>query len=243
MRVCAGAFGNGRPHCDLLLSPDHSVFVDEVLIPIRCLMNGRTVAQEERDEVTYWHVELDRHDVLLAEGLPCESYLDTGNRGAFGNASGPIMLHPDFAKRVWQEKACAEQILGGPPLILAKRRVHVQATLLGHTWTNDPDLRIHAQDRELVAKIDAARWNVQLPRETDKVRWYRASAFRRICGPTRRTRPLGVPISRLWLDRREVSLESPALRSGWHLPEPGLAWTDADPEFAVTGVCANLPSR
>jgi hypothetical protein len=36
----------------------------------------------------YVHVELDRHDILLAEGLPAESYLDTGNRAAFGTQGG-----------------------------------------------------------------------------------------------------------------------------------------------------------
>jgi hypothetical protein len=62
------------------------VFVDGVLIPIRYLVNGRTIAQEKVDAVTYYHVELPRHDVVLADGLPCESYLDTGNRGAFAEA-------------------------------------------------------------------------------------------------------------------------------------------------------------
>jgi hypothetical protein len=83
VRVQAGAFGDDLPHRDLCLSPDHSVFIDNVLIPIRHLVNGSTILQEQRDEVTYHHVELSRHDVILAEGLPCESYLDTGNRDAF----------------------------------------------------------------------------------------------------------------------------------------------------------------
>jgi len=58
------------------------VFVDGVLIPIRYLINGCTIAQEPRSEVRYFHVELTRHSVVLAEGLACESYLDTGNRAA-----------------------------------------------------------------------------------------------------------------------------------------------------------------
>ncbi len=86
VRVRAGAFAAGRPHRDLMLSPDHAVFVDGVLIPVRYLINGRTIVQEPVDAVTYYHVELSSHSVMLAEGLPCESYLDTGNRGAFSNA-------------------------------------------------------------------------------------------------------------------------------------------------------------
>ena len=44
------------------------------------LVNGTTITQVEVDEVTYWHVELDSHDVILAEGPPAESYLEMGNR-------------------------------------------------------------------------------------------------------------------------------------------------------------------
>ena len=102
VRVAAGAFGANQPRRDLWLSPDHSVFIDGVLIPIRYLVNGATIVREPTDAVTYWHVELPQHDILLAEGLPCESYLDTGNRGAFENGAGPTMLHPDFALRMGQ---------------------------------------------------------------------------------------------------------------------------------------------
>jgi hypothetical protein len=87
VRVRVGAFGPGMPHRDLLISPDHAVLVDGNLIPVRYLINGATITQEKVDEITYWHVELTRHAVLLAEGLPCESYLDTGNRASFGNAA------------------------------------------------------------------------------------------------------------------------------------------------------------
>ena len=91
VRIAADAFGRGRPARDLWLSPDHAVFIDNVLIPIRYLINGATVVQEAAERITYYHVELERHDILLAEGLPAESYLDTGNRGAFEN--GGVALH------------------------------------------------------------------------------------------------------------------------------------------------------
>ncbi len=83
VRIAAGAFGPTQPVRDLVLSPDHAVFADGALIPARYLVNGSTVTQQQVDEITYWHVELPAHSVLLAEGLACESYLDTGNRAAF----------------------------------------------------------------------------------------------------------------------------------------------------------------
>jgi hypothetical protein len=110
--VSAGAFGPFTPSGDLVLSPDHAVFVDGRLIPIRYLINNVSVVQQTREAVTYWHVELDRHDVILAEGMPCESYLDTGNRAAFANAPGAVAMIPDFAgadfaRAVWAAGGCA----------------------------------------------------------------------------------------------------------------------------------------
>src|SRR6202044_441994 len=85
VRVSANAFGEGLPHRDLWLSPGHNIAWDGALMPISLLINNVSVAQLEREQVEYWHVELDRHDIVIAEGLPAESYLDCGNRGAFAN--------------------------------------------------------------------------------------------------------------------------------------------------------------
>lgn len=86
VRITAGAFADFVPRRDVVLSPDHAVFVEGVLIPIKFLVNGRTIREEAADTVRYFHIELARHDVVLSEGLAVESYLDTGNRGDFANA-------------------------------------------------------------------------------------------------------------------------------------------------------------
>jgi hypothetical protein len=100
VRVAAHAYGLGRPRRDLLLSPDHAVFVDGVLIPVRYLLNGATVRQVDVAAVTYWHVELPAHGVLLAEGLPAESFLDTGNRAGFADGAALIPRHVSASDRV-----------------------------------------------------------------------------------------------------------------------------------------------
>jgi hypothetical protein len=69
---------------------------------VRYLLNGATVRQENVAAVSYWHVGLPAHAVLLAGGLPCESYLDTGNRAAFANGGTVVMARPDSAHAVWQ---------------------------------------------------------------------------------------------------------------------------------------------
>ena len=89
VRIGAGAFGPGCPVRDLRLSPDHAVSVGGELTPVRHLINGASIVQEEHDSAVYWHVELPRHDLLLAEGLAVESYLDTGNRDRFTSVQHP----------------------------------------------------------------------------------------------------------------------------------------------------------
>ncbi len=83
VRIAADAFAPGTPNRDLFLSPDHAIFAGGMLIPVRTLINGQTIAQVEASHVTYFHVELPAHDIVLAAGLATESYLDTGNRGVF----------------------------------------------------------------------------------------------------------------------------------------------------------------
>ena len=97
IRIERGAFDDNVPHTDLLLSPDHAVFVDGMLICIRQLVNGSTIRRERGwTAVDYYHVELDDHGILLAEGLPAESYLDTGNSAFFANSRAPQVLHPNL---------------------------------------------------------------------------------------------------------------------------------------------------
>ena len=97
IRIQRGAFADNMPHRDLVVSPDHAIFVDGKLICARQLVNGTTIRQETGwTAVDYYHVELDRHAILLAEGLPAESYIDTGNSGFFANSEAPLVLHPDL---------------------------------------------------------------------------------------------------------------------------------------------------
>jgi autotransporter passenger strand-loop-strand repeat protein len=123
VRVRAGAFGEGVPFRDVFLSPDHAVFAADVLVPVRELINATSIAQVPVDSVEYFHVELRHHDVLFAEGLPAESYLDTGNRANFAGQPGVIALHPEFAARVWDADGCAPLVIAGRELEAVKRLV------------------------------------------------------------------------------------------------------------------------
>ena len=140
VRVVAGAFDEGLPHRDLWLSPGHNVACEGALMPISALVNGLSVAQVEVSEVEYWHVELDAHDVILAEGLPAESYLDTGNRAAFSNGGAFVEAHPDFQPRHWAE-TCLPLVKQGPAVVAAKTRL--LARLRERGWSIDQDANVH----------------------------------------------------------------------------------------------------
>ena len=237
IRIQAGAFGAARPVRDLWLSPDHAVLVGGALIPVRYLVNGATIAPDgDVDAVTYFHVELARHDVLLADGLPAESFLDTGNRGAFANGGPVVQLHPDFSREVWQARGCAPLVLEGPRLSRARRRLLARASALGHRCTADPGLTAWQGGQPLPMLAEGGVRLLRLCDPRQELRLVsRAWVPARMRADEADTRTLGIAVGRLWLDGREASLDSPALCRGWHMPEPGWRWTDGDAAIAAAG--------
>ncbi|HET6239482.1 MAG TPA: Hint domain-containing protein [Acetobacteraceae bacterium] len=161
--IHADAFADGVPRCDLWLSPDHAVLLDGVLVPVTQLINGASVQRDiQCRAVAFYHVELDAHDILLAENLPAESYLDTGNRKHFENAGMSIVLHPDFgdgqARHVVEScRPFADDVTG---VEWTWQRIATRATLLGFhvpvdfETTADPELHI-AIDGRVIRPIGA----------------------------------------------------------------------------------------
>tara|TARA_R110002020_G_scaffold106362_1_gene247609 strand:- start:68 stop:1012 length:945 start_codon:yes stop_codon:yes gene_type:complete len=124
VRIRTNAFGAGVPERDVLLSPGHPVLVRqtgvEVLVPIMNLINGTTIERTSMQSVTYWHVELDQHDVLLADGLPAESFFDMGSRAWFDNDLDDVLANPDLVP-AGQHGRCRAVAIDGP-LVEAERK-------------------------------------------------------------------------------------------------------------------------
>ncbi len=236
VRVARGALGPGQPVRDLVLSPDHAVFLDGVLIPVRLLVNGRSIARVPVARVRYLHVELSCHDVILAEGLPVETYLDTGNRAAVTGAGHGRRGGEAVARRLWARRGCAPLVESGPGLIAARRRVLTRAVSLGHLLTEDAALEVLADTEPVPARERGGRWEATLPPGVRRLRlrsrWYvPAEVIPEATDPRR----LGVAVARLWIDGRDAALDGPVLREGWHAPERHWRWTAGDAVIDVGG--------
>ena len=231
VQVAAEAFAPGAPARDLWLSPDHAVFLEGVLIPVKYLINGATVAQVPRDWVEYWHVELPRHAVILAEGLAVESYLDTGNRHQFENGAPAMALHPDFRARSWAD-ACAPLCLEGPAVLAAREILLARIPALGWQRVCDPDLRVTVNGRAIApATVTHKLYRYVLPAGTAEVHIVSRSgvpAGHDLAAAD--CRRLGARIGAVFLDGDYVPLDCPLLASGFHKLEQRQGelwrWTD-----------------
>ncbi len=88
IRITKGALGGDLPERDLRLSPDHAIAIDGFLINAGALINGTTIYQERdvREDFTYYHIETNAHELLLAEGVTAETFIDYTTRDTFENA-------------------------------------------------------------------------------------------------------------------------------------------------------------
>jgi hypothetical protein len=99
VRIRAHAIADNVPSSDLLTSPWHHLFVEGKLVRAGDLVNGTTITQETHvTEVSYYHVELDQFDVIMAHGIYSESWADGGNRNFFQNVD-VTSLRPEDMKR------------------------------------------------------------------------------------------------------------------------------------------------
>jgi hypothetical protein len=79
VRVARSALGPELPRADLYVTARHSLLIDGVLVPAEMLINGTTITRyeaQECDELAFFHIKLESHDVVYAEGAPAETLLD-----------------------------------------------------------------------------------------------------------------------------------------------------------------------
>jgi hypothetical protein len=242
IRIAREALGPGRPSQDLYLSSGHSVCVDlvgEVFIPAGYLINGATIAQIEVDEVSYWHVELDSHDILIANNLPAESYMAMANRGFFEERRGLLPAIEEERARTHAD-FCRPVVLDGPVLAFARQRLETQAEAIGWTRLFETDLHlvVDGEVRRALCEGDAAVF--LFPASARDVR-LKSNIFMPALLGGGDPRPLGVSLTGLVFlagrgDVRSVLLDDERLQDGLHPGEAksGVAWRWTRGELALS---------
>ncbi len=132
--IMAGAFDDNVPRRDLWISPHHAMYFKDrhfegVLIEAKDLVNGASIVRVELvDKVEYFHIELDTHDVIIAEGALSESYIDDDSRGMFNNADEYRALYPETVTGIAQY--CAPRLEDGYEVEAVRQRIALRAGLV-----------------------------------------------------------------------------------------------------------------
>jgi VCBS repeat-containing protein/autotransporter passenger strand-loop-strand repeat protein/autotransporter-associated beta strand protein len=151
----AGSIGEGTPGRDLWISPHHAMYFENaaggVLIEAKDLVNGTTIIQAKAiDSVEYFHIELETHDVIVAEGALSETFVDDHSRGMFHNAYEYAALYPD--RSASPARYCAPRLAGGYEVEAIRRQL---APLAGLVECQQPSAA--GELRSSVDRIDARR--------------------------------------------------------------------------------------
>lgn len=100
VRVGRNAVGDAMPERDVVLAPDHALYLEGALYPVGRLVNGATLMWDlVTVSQTVWAVQLERHDVLVADGLAVESLLDPAARSAYAELTAPLLRVVDGVAR------------------------------------------------------------------------------------------------------------------------------------------------
>jgi Hint domain len=95
VKISRFAIDGKAPRADLYVSPGHAIYIDGILIRASDLVNGVTIVADAKPEtlsLTYFHIELNTHEAIVAEGLAVESY-QRDNLYAFDNADEYVRLY------------------------------------------------------------------------------------------------------------------------------------------------------
>jgi hypothetical protein len=151
VQIKAGALGPDVPARDLYLSPLHAVMLDGLLVPAGALINDVSIRYRRKlKSITYYHIEMEHHRTVFANGAEAETFIDRTSRQMFDNADEYYRLYPPdtMANHV----LCAPRLEFGPELERLRRKVALRAgVLLGHARTDTVIGFLEQADRQIIS--------------------------------------------------------------------------------------------
>jgi hypothetical protein len=232
IRIAAGALADGIPRRDLYVWPKHALFLDGVLIPAERLINGVSICQLEQVEtIEYFHLELEAHDVILAEGAAAETFVDCDNRGMFHNSAEFEQLYPNTSPPKWAY--CMPLVESGEALERVRQKLEQRLEAFGYTISVDPALRLLVDGNEIWPDlVDGQSHLFKLPQTPNQVRILSRSSIPAEVTGSSDLRRLGVNLCQLVLKSDHIIFtvehNHPGLIDGYHADEPTHRWTDGD---------------
>jgi hypothetical protein len=230
--VRKGALADNVPHHDLRITKGHALFIDDVMVPVEFLINHRSILWDDHQRtVTFHHIELENHAVLVANGAPSESYRDDGNRWLFQNANSGWDQPP--------KPPYAPVLTGGPAVdAIWQRLLDRSGPRPGVAMTDDPDLHLLVRGRRLDAMSRSGGFHVfRLVGPPDGARVVSRSGAPQELGLARDPRSLGVALLRIVIRQgrrsRVIEADDGLLVEGFHAFEAdnGFRWTDGDADL------------
>lgn len=154
VHILKDAIADGVPYKDMLITAEHCLLLDGHFVPARMLINGRSVFYDRSmHRFDIYHVETEKHSVLLADGMPSESFLNTENHGNF-RRKGQIVSITAARNQTWDDAAAPLGVSRGfvEPLF---RQIEARAVQAGHPAQDEAPALSNAADLHLVTQTGA----------------------------------------------------------------------------------------
>lgn len=258
VRVRAHALADNVPSSDLLITPEHCLYLERHFVPVRMLVNGSSIVIDPDVTFDVYHIETEHHAVIKANGAFTETFLDTGNRSGYSQSGDVIGATFKPLKR-WETDAAAPlgiaRSLVEPLYDKLRARAQSLSMAVGRkpvAMTEDPDLHLEIGPKIFIRPL----------RRTDKGYVFELPAGVRTVWICSRTGKPSTTIGPFVDDRRDLGVligeitvyGSRGTRAckyhlaqrpvgGWHGYENSLCrWTAGRARLDLDGVCDTSPS-
>nr|WP_294914153.1 Hint domain-containing protein [uncultured Neokomagataea sp.] len=249
IRIKANALSEGVPFKDLLVTPEHCLFMNDRFVPARLLVNNRSIVIDEQKTFEIYHIETNKHSVIMADGALAESYLDTGNRRSF-KTDNKVVVGGFDAPKTWENDAAAALEVSREFVEPLHAELAARAEALGFAleqtaseFTEDAALALVTADGVTLPLLRRTAQHAvfQVPSNVDRVYLTsRTVSPRDLIGPfVDDRRELGVMVNDITLfdgasTQKVTSHQTQEAVHGWEQPEQtGQRWTKGCAEILL----------